>query len=32
MKMICNGVPSLYRAKVWPALIENVHGITPKFY
>lgn len=32
IKLICQGVPSAYRARVWPALIENVHGITPKFY
>lgn len=31
-KLMCEGVPSLYRARVWPALLENVHGITPKFY
>lgn len=32
MRLICQGVPSLYRAKVWPALIKNVHGITCKYY
>lgn len=32
MKMVCQGVPSLYRPRVWPALVENIHGITPKYY
>ncbi len=22
----------MYRSKVWSALIENIHGITPKYY
>lgn len=30
--LICQGVPSTYRATVWPALIGNTHNITPKYY
>ena len=26
------GVPSQYRSKIWPALMEDVHGITVGFY
>ena len=30
--MISKGIPSLYRPKIWPKLVENVHGITLNFY
>ena len=26
------GVPSQYRSIIWPALMEDVHGITLQFY
>ena len=32
MRLICHGVPSAYRSKIWLSLIENIHGITHKFY
>lgn len=32
MRLICQGVPSAYRSRVWCHLIDNFHGITPKYY
>lgn len=32
MTMISMGIPSQYRSAIWPALMEDVHGITLNFY
>lgn len=26
------GIPSQYRNKIWPVLMEDVHGVTVNFY
>ena len=32
MKMVSMGVPSQYRAIIWPTIMEDVHGVTVHFY
>lgn len=31
-RLICQGVPSAYRSRVWPHLLDNSHGINTKYY
>ena len=32
LKLIYQGIPSIYRGRIWPHLIPNHHGVTPSLY